>query len=222
MTQRTEETRAAGTSRLQVSSLAIGHRTVLHDNLSFDVSGGQILGVLGPSGCGKSTLLATIAGLIPALGGRVLVDGADVTDAPAHVRRCPMVFQEPLLFTHLDVLANVAYGMRRRGHPRAAANARAAELLDWADLSGLAHQRVDRLSGGQAQRVSLIRAIAAGPAVLLLDEPFSALDAPLRLRLAEEIRGMVAAHDIAAVHVTHDQAEAERLCSAILELRQPA
>ena len=205
-------------ARLRVQDLAIGYEHVLHEPLSFDVPPGQILAIVGPSGCGKSTLLATIAGLLPPHGGRVLIDGVDVTTWAVHRRHCPMVFQDPMLFAHLDVVGNVAYGLRRQGLPRGVARTRALELLDWAGLRSTESQRVENLSGGQAQRVSLIRAIAANPSVLLLDEPFSALDAPLRRRLADDIRQMVTDRGISAVHVTHDAEEAERMASSIIDL----
>ena len=212
---------ASGPPRLRGVGLAIGHQSVLHEHLDFDVPAGEILGVVGPSGCGKSTLLATIAGLVAPLSGRIDIDGTDVTNDPVHLRRCPMVFQDPLLFTNLDVADNIAYGLRRNGRSRAEARARADELLAWAGLAGIARQRVDTLSGGQAQRVALARALAAEPAVLLLDEPFSALDAPLRMRLAHDVRTAVAERGIAAVHVTHDRDEAQRMCARILELPMP-
>jgi ABC-type Fe3+/spermidine/putrescine transport system ATPase subunit len=206
------------TDRLRVSDLAIGYREPLHAHLTFHVGAGDVLGIVGPSGCGKSTLLATIAGLIEPLHGQIAIDGTDVTTSAAHTRRCPMVFQDPLLFTNLNVLDNVAYGARRHGASRAVARERAAELLQWVGLSSELRTRVDTLSGGQAQRVSLARALAAEPVVLLLDEPFSALDAPLRRRLADDVRQIVATRGLAAVHVTHDRDEADRMCTEILEL----
>ena len=206
------------TNRLRVRDLAIGYREPLHNHLTFEVAAGEVLGIVGPSGCGKSTLLATIAGLIEPLHGQIAIDGTDVTTSAAHTRRCPMVFQDPLLFTNLNVLDNVAYGARRRGASRATARERAAELLQWVGLSGERRAHVETLSGGQAQRVSLARALAADPVVLLLDEPFSALDAPLRRRLADDVRQIVTTRGLAAVHVTHDRDEADRMCTRILEL----
>mgnify|MGYP006275778611 CR=1 FL=1 len=207
--------------RLMVTDLAIGYQAPLHEHLTFSVGAGEVLGVVGPSGCGKSTLLATIAGLIEPLHGRITIDGTDVTAAPVHTRRCPMVFQDPMLFTNLDVLDNIAYGPRRHGASRTTARERAMELLTWAELSSVAHHRVDTLSGGQAQRVALARALAADPVVLLLDEPFSALDAPLRRRLALDVRQTIEARGLAAIHVTHDPDEATRMCTRIIELPAP-
>ncbi len=212
--------------RLQTQGLTTGYRAAdrhqrlirLQSDLELQVGAGQILGVTAPSGAGKSTLLATIAGLVPPVSGSVLVDGVDVTDRPVHQRRIAMVFQEPALFGHLDVLDNVAYGPRRHGLRKAAARVRAMDLLNWVGLADLAHRSVRTLSGGQAQRVALVRALAADPAVLLLDEPFSALDAPLRQRLGDELAQIVHARGVAALHVTHDPDEALRICDGVLEL----
>lgn len=212
--------------RLQTVDLATGYRTAdrhqnlipLQSGLDLQVEAGQILGVTAPSGAGKSTLLATIAGLVPPIAGRVLVDGVDVTDLPVHQRRIAMVFQEPALFGHLDVQDNVAYGLRRHGMRRAPARAGARELLAWVGLADLAGRSVRTLSGGQAQRVALVRALAADPAVLALDEPFSALDAPLRQRLGDELAQIVRERGVAAIHVTHDPDEALRICDGVLQL----
>ena len=196
---------------LACDQLIVGYKTPLHEPFSFTVEPGSVLAVVGPSGCGKSTLLATIAGITPALGGRVIIGGHDVTESPTHERRVAMVFQEPLLFPTMNVLDNVAYGPRRSGLSKVDARAKAEELLGWVDLAGLGDRPVDQLSGGQAQRVSLARALAAEPRVLLLDEPFSALDAPLRTRLAIDVLEAVRRAGIPAVHVTHDPAEADTM-----------
>jgi len=123
-----------------------------------------------------------------------------------------------LLFPHLSVLDNVLYGLRRQRIPRAAAGQRAEELLDWLDLGGYGDRSVDELSGGQAQRVALARALAPRPAVLLLDEPFSALDADLRSRLAADVAQMLRREGVSAIHVTHDAAEAEDMADAVLSM----
>ena len=196
---------------LACDQLIVGYKTPLHEPFSFTVEPGSVLAVVGPSGCGKSTLLATIAGITPALGGRVIIGGHEVTQSPTHERRVAMVFQEPLLFPTMNVRDNVAYGPRRAGLSKVAAREKAEELLGWVDLAGLGDRPVDQLSGGQAQRVSLARALAAAPRVLLLDEPFSALDAPLRTRLAIDVLEAVRRAGIPAVHVTHDPAEADTM-----------
>ena len=179
---------------------------------------GGILGILGVSGQGKSTLLKTLAGVTPPLAGRILIDGRDVTDTAIHERGIGFVFQEPLLFTHLSVIDNIAYGLRRHRVPRAQARERSAELLDWVGLAGLERRSVHELSGGQAQRVALARALAPEPAVMLLDEPFSALDTELRSRLVEEVSAMLRQRGCATVYVTHDPAEAEAMADSIVRL----
>ena len=196
---------------LTCENLTIGYESALGEPLTFTVPPGSVLAVVGPSGCGKSTLLSTIAGVIPARSGRVLINGVDVTQLPTHTRKVAMVFQEPLLFPTMTVRDNVAYGPRRSGASARDARSTAEELLSWVDLAGLGDRNVDQLSGGQAQRVSLARALAADPAVLCLDEPFSALDAPLRSRLAADVLALVRRTGIPAVHVTHDPDEAETM-----------
>lgn len=198
----------SNSSNLRVRDLQIGYEAPLHEPFTFTVEPGAVLAVVGPSGCGKSTLLATIAGLTAALSGSVEIAGRDVTHLPVHERRVGMVFQESLLFPHLSVRDNVAYGPRRRGVSRAEARSEADRLLAWVGLEGLGDRDVGQLSGGQAQRVSLARALAAEPAVLCLDEPFSALDAPLRARLAQDVLAIIARANIPAIHVTHDPDEA--------------
>ena len=208
-------------ARLATVDLAIGYEgEVLATGIDLDLQPAEILGVLGPSGSGKSTLLATLAGVLPAMGGSILVDGLDVTRAPIHRRGIGLVFQEPLLFAHLDVLGNVSYGLRRQGATRQQAHTRATELLDWLGLAGYAGRPVDELSGGQAQRVALARAIAPRPAVLLLDEPFSALDQDLRQRLASEVAVTLRHEGIAAIHVTHDPDEAAVVADRVVTMSQ--
>lgn len=193
---------------LSVQDLKIGYTSPLHAPFDFTVKPGTVMAVVGPSGCGKSTLLSTLAGITPPLGGLITIDGRDITTLPTHERKIAMVFQEPLLFPHLNVRDNVAYAGRRMGIPRTRARAEAERLLAWVGLEGFGDRDVSSLSGGQAQRVSLARALASEPEALLLDEPFSALDAPLRARLATDVLAIIAKADIPAVHVTHDPDEA--------------
>lgn len=209
------------TARLEASGLSIGYgTTVIADSIWLAVQPEEIVAILGPSGSGKSTLLATLAGITTALAGRILVDGSDVTDAPIHRRGIGMIFQEPLLFPHLDVADNVAYGLRRDGVSRAAARVRAAELLEWLGLGGYEGRPIDELSGGQAQRVAVARALAPRPSVLLLDEPFSALDLDLRQRLASEVAAALRHEGAAALHVTHDADEAATMADRVVTLNR--
>lgn len=205
---------------LQITDLSIGHAgrdDWRIDDIRLSVAPGEIVAVLGPSGCGKSTLLATIAGITPTLAGSIVLAGTDITTTPAHLRSVGMVFQEPLLFPNLDVAANVAYGLERHGVERRTARARAEELLAWVELGGYGSRRIDELSGGQAQRVALVRALAPEPTVMLLDEPFSALDVDLRTRLAGEVATLLRSRGLSAIHVTHDPAEAAAIADRVIQ-----
>lgn len=205
--------------RLEVRDLSLGYDgKVFLRGIDLSIDASEIVAILGPSGSGKSTLLSTIAGVVPADEGTILVDGRDVTHAPIHERGVGLIFQEPLLFPHLDVGRNVAYGLRRHGVGRTEAARRASELLTWLGLDRYESRRVNELSGGQAQRVALARALAPQPAVLGLDEPFSALDAELRQRLAVEVAAMIREAGVAAIHVTHDPREAETVADRVIEL----
>lgn len=194
---------------LTVTDLAIA-RAPRH-GITFEVPKGEIMAVLGPSGCGKSTLLATLVGALPAEAGSIHVNGKDVTTEPTYRRGIGIVFQEPLLFTHLDVARNIGYGIKGN-------QARIDELLHWLAIDELRHRPVTQLSGGQAQRVALARAIAPRPQVLLLDEPLSALDRDLRQRLAEDLRRILRSEGIAAVHVTHDEDEARIIADQVVHM----
>jgi putative spermidine/putrescine transport system ATP-binding protein len=183
-------------------------------DFTFDVAGEVADGVtvvLGPSGAGKSTLLRLLAGLVRpdagciVLGGRTLFD--ERTDVPAHRRNIGMVFQEYALFPHLDVAANVAYGLRARGIARATRDERVARTLAMLEIAPLAHERVDELSGGQRQRVALARALVIEPDALFLDEPLSALDPQTRERVRVELAALLADIAIPTLLVTHDEAD---------------
>ncbi len=184
---------------------------------TLDFPPGSVTALLGPSGCGKTTTLRLLAGLAaPDTGGRVLFDGQDVTRLPVEKRGIGMVFQGYALFPNRDVAGNIGYGLEVRGVPRATRDARIAEMLRMTQLDGLGARRVDQLSGGQRQRVALARALAPAPGLLLLDEPFGALDARLREALRAELAALLAALAVTAVFVTHDQAEAMALGSRLV------
>lgn len=206
-------------SLLEVHGLSIGYERPIATGIDLQIAPGEIIAVLGPSGSGKSTLLATLAGIIPTLAGQISIGGRDITQAPIQDRRIGLAFQEPLLFGHLDVLGNVAYGPRRQGASRSEARARALALLAWVGLEDLARRSVQQLSGGQAQRIALARALAADPLLLLLDEPFSALDADLRARLAIEVARGLRERGVGAIHVTHDVDEARMVADRILRIQ---
>jgi len=183
----------------------LGERTVLTD-VGFDVAAGELLTLVGPSGCGKSTLLRCLAGLLPLHAGSVRLAGRDVTDLPAEKRRVGLVFQDNALFGHLRVDRNVAFGLRDL--PRAERAERVAEVLELVGLGNMARRYPHQLSGGEQQRVAVARALAPSPAVVLLDEPFGALDEVFREELGWEIKSILAGRATAAILVTHDRHEA--------------
>ena len=185
------------------------------DNLTLSVAPGELLGLLGPSGCGKTTTLRMIGGLTPATAGHILVGGRDVTSLPPHKRDMGIVFQSYALFPHLDVAANVAFGLEMRGLKRADIAAKVGTVLELVHLGHLATRRPRELSGGQQQRVALARALVIEPAILLLDEPLSNLDAKLREEIRAEITDLQRRLGITTVFVTHDQAEALAMCDRI-------
>jgi putative spermidine/putrescine transport system ATP-binding protein len=183
-----------------------GATQVLHE-LSLAVAGGEFVSLLGPSGCGKTTLLRLVSGLVQADAGRIAVGGRDITALPAHRRRVGVVFQNYALFPHLNVAGNVAFGLRAQGASRDAP-ARVAEALRLVRMEGFADRPVTALSGGQQQRVAVARAIVVRPSLLLLDEPFSALDRKLRETMQVELKLLLRRLGITAIFVTHDQEEA--------------
>jgi thiamine transport system ATP-binding protein len=192
-----------------------GERVVLHD-VSLTVNDGEIVGLLGPSGCGKSTLLRVIAGLQPMETGVVRWDDEDLANVPAHARRFGFVFQDQQLFPHMDVAANVGFGLKMAHVAKPAITKRVGELLELVGLPGYEGRSVATLSGGEGQRVALARALAPQPRLLLLDEPFSALDRELHDRLAVEVRNLLRQLGVTAIHVTHDPDEAAVVCDRVI------
>jgi molybdate transport system ATP-binding protein len=195
-------------------------------DVDLEVADGEVLAVLGPNGAGKSTLLRVLAGLLAPEEVRIAVDG-EVWDAPdlhlpAHRRRLGMVFQDHLLFPHLSVLDNVAFGPRCRGVHRSRARAAAADWLARVGIAELGHRRPAQLSGGQAQRAALARALVGDPALLLLDEPLSALDARTRLTVRAELRRHLVAFGGSTVLVTHDPVDAMALAGRVVVVEDGA
>ena len=185
------------------------------EDVSLDIADGEFVTLLGPSGCGKTTLLRIVAGFERPSGGRVLLAGEDVTDRPAHRRATNMVFQRPTLFPHLDVFANVAFGLQVAGVGRDDQRTRVREALQLVRLEGYERRRSHELSGGQMQRIALARALVNRPKVLLLDEPLSALDLKIRLDMEVELRRVHRETGATFVYVTHDQREAMALSDRI-------
>ncbi|MEO5795457.1 MAG: ABC transporter ATP-binding protein [Rhodoferax sp.] len=191
---------------------------LLADDLSLQVAEGEIVALLGPSGSGKSTLLKIAAGLEAAEAGSVWFDSKDISRQPPERRGFALMFQDFALFPHLDVRDNVAFGLVEQRVAKAQARQRAEALLERFGLSSHARHRVWTLSGGEQQRVALARALITAPRALLLDEPFSALDAALRLDLQAEFRQRIFDAGMATVLVTHDAAEAKAMATRGLRL----
>lgn len=177
-------------------------------DIHFQVPPGALLTLLGPSGCGKSTLLRVIAGFVGASEGNVLLDGVDVADVPPFQRETAMVFQNYALFPHMTITQNVMFGLQMRKVPKPQARERAMQALEMVKLSHLADRVPGQLSGGQQQRAALARALVTDPKVLLLDEPFGALDKNLREEMQVELRKLQQSVGVTTVCVTHDQQEA--------------
>jgi len=189
------------------------------DDVSLAVARGAMLALLGPSGSGKTTTLRLLAGFETPDGGRVVVDGEDVTGLAPVARRIGMVFQHYALFPHLDVGENVAFGLESLGVRGEELAQRVARALALVDLAGFERRRIAQLSGGQQQRVALARALAPEPRVLLLDEPLSNLDPTLRERTRRELRDLLRRLGITTVLVTHEQDEAFELGDQVAVLR---
>ncbi len=211
-------------TKLQIKNLCLkrgegrGEQRVLN-GLSLEVGADEILGLIGPSGCGKTSLLYALAGVLPLESGELIWEGSDLAGIPVHKRNFGMLFQDHLLFPHKTVEENIAFGLkaslpkissagiRDYRKVKSEIKKRVAELLELLELGGMGKRRIQSLSGGQAQRVSLGRTLAPNPRLLLLDEPLAALDPTLRDVLSREIRQTIKGQKIPAIYVTHDLRE---------------
>ncbi|MFB4262969.1 ABC transporter ATP-binding protein [Nonomuraea sp. GTA35] len=196
-----------GRLRLNGVRKVLGGKEVV-SAVDLETEPGEFLTLLGPSGCGKTTTLNMIAGHLTADGGLIEVDGRDITAVPPHRRSMGMVFQSYALFPHLTIADNVAFGLRMRKVGAAERRRRVADMLELVGLDGMAERHPRQLSGGQQQRAALARALVVQPDLLLLDEPFSNLDAQLRVRLRDEVAALQRRIGTTAILVTHDQEEA--------------
>ena len=177
-------------------------------SLDLSVGEGETLSLVGPSGCGKTTALNLVAGIIEPESGSVCIDGEDITRLPAWKRNISVVFQDLALFPHLDVGGNIAYGLFIRGVPKKERRLIVEQTLEIVRLQGYAGRHIDTLSGGQRQRVAIARALASSPRLLLLDEPFSSLDAPLRKNLHNDFLEIRSHSKAPCIFITHDREEA--------------
>ena len=207
--------------RIDINAISkrFGDFTALED-VTLEVPEGSLTALLGPSGSGKSTLLRIIAGLEGPDTGSILIDGDDVTDARPQDRCIGFVFQHYAPFAHMSVWENVAFGLRIRKKPKAEIRKRVDELLTLVGLTTWSDRRPDQLSGGQRQRMALARALAVEPRVLLLDEPFGALDATVRAELRQWLRRLHDEQGVTTVLVTHDQEEAMEVADRIAVMHE--
>ena len=185
------------------------------DNVTLEVRGGELIALLGPSGCGKSTLLRIVAGFLSQMSGKVVMGQSVVDHLPPNRREVGIVFQNYALFPHMTVAENIAYGLDARGETKAVQRERVQEMLATVRMEAFADRKPRQLSGGQQQRVALARALAVRPRILLLDEPFAALDKNLRLDMQIEIKRLQQQFGLTAILVTHDQDEAMAIADRI-------
>jgi len=195
-------------SLLRVESLKLKLRNFELRDISFEVERGEHFAIVGPTGSGKSLLLETIAGIYSPNSGRIIIDGTDVTATPPEKRGVGIVYQDCMLFPHMSVYDNIAYGLRMRRVDRESIRERVRELSEMLGIEKLLDRRPSTLSGGEKQRVAIARALAVKPKIMLLDEPFSALDAETRVRLRDSIFRILRKEGVAVVHVTHIEDDA--------------
>lgn len=194
-------------------------QTVAVPNLNLDIKEGELIALLGPSGCGKTTSMRAIAGLLTPSGGRIMIDGRDVTRTPANKRGIGLVFQSYALFPHLSAFENVAFGLRLKKMAAAEIRRKTEAGIATVGLTGFETRKPAEMSGGQQQRLALARSLVMEPKVLLLDEPLSNLDARLRLEMRNELQRVQKQTGITMVFVTHDQSEALALADRIVLMK---
>jgi thiamine transport system ATP-binding protein len=206
---------------LEIKNITVNYESrPLFTNLSLTIQRGEIVALTGPSGSGKTTLLRCIAGLEVMDAGTILLNNNDITNRPAHKRQIGLVFQDNQLFPHLNVSQNVGYSLKIQRVAKQTIVTKVHEALELVGLSHLADRSITNLSGGEAKRIAVARALVAEPEVLLLDEPLNGLDSELHSRLLEDLRALLTARGTTTLHVTHDHAEAATIAYRVLDLRQ--
>ena len=193
--------------------------TPVLQNLSIYIGAGEIVALTGPSGSGKTTLLRCIAGLEVVESGTILLSGEEITSKPAHLRRIGLVFQDNQLFPHLNVAKNISYSLMIQGTKQKLIDEKVAEVLELVGLTHLSQREVFKLSGGEAKRIAVARALVAQPKVLLLDEPLNGLDKELHARLLADLGTLLRLRGTTTLHVTHDQDEANAIADRVLDIR---
>lgn len=208
---------------LDVRNLTVNYESIpVLKNLSIYIERGEIVALTGPSGSGKTTLLRCIAGLESVDSGSIWINGEEITRRPAHLRRIGLVFQDNQLFPHLNVADNIAYSLKLQRVAKNERNYKVAEALELVGLAHLAKREIVRLSGGEAKRIAVARALVAQPEVLLLDEPLTGLDGELHDRLLDDLGSLLRSRATTTLHVTHDHAEASALADRVLDIRELA
>lgn len=211
------------TSGLAVAAISLRFHDATEnvlDRVSLEVAPREIVAILGPSGSGKSSLLRVIAGLTPPTAGAILLNGHDITHMPAHRRNIGMVFQKGELFPHMNVAQNIGYSLRIKKVDRREIAKRVSELLVLVQLPDFENRSVNTLSGGEATRVALARALASSPSLLLLDEPLTGLDKDLHDSLVIELHETLKRAGVTTILVTHDPHEAEQIADRVVQLSE--
>ena len=193
--------------------------TSVLQNLSIYIGAGEIVALTGPSGSGKTTLLRCIAGLEVVESGTILLSGEEITSKPAHLRRIGLVFQDNQLFPHLNVAKNISYSLMIQGTRQKLIDEKVTEVHELVGLTHLSKREVFKLSGGEAKRIAVARALVAQPKVLLLDEPLNGLDKELHARLLADLGTLLRLRGTTTLHVTHDQDEANAIADRVLDIR---
>ena len=193
--------------------------TPVLQNLSIYIGSGEVVALTGPSGSGKTTLLRCIAGLEVVESGTILLSGEEITSKPAHLRRIGLVFQDNQLFPHLNVAKNISYSLMIQGTRQKLIDEKVTEVLELVGLTHLSKREVFKLSGGEAKRIAVARALVAQPKVLLLDEPLNGLDKELHARLLADLGTLLRLRGTTTLHVTHDQDEANAIADRVLDIR---
>lgn len=216
-----QEASAETAHDLQICGVSKQYGTVpVLDTIDLQVKAGEFIAIMGPSGCGKTTLLRILAGLESMTAGEIWFQGKDITHLPVHQRHTPMVWQSFALFPHLNVEQNIAFGLTLRAHRKPEVQQKVREVVAMLHLDPLLKRRISQLSGGQKQRVAIARALITEPKVLLLDEPMSALDPHLRVRMQGELKRLQQSLGISFIYVTHNQNEAFSMADRVVVMNQ--
>ena len=205
--------------KLQGIAKRFGCQSILQD-IHLTIRSGEFVAIMGPSGCGKTTLLRSIAGLETLSAGKIVWRGQDITGLPVHQRRIPMVWQNFALFPHLKVRQNISFGLTLKPHRKADVRRRVEAAAAMVQLTECLDRRIDQLSGGQKQRVAIARALVTQPQILLLDEPMSALDTHLRVRMQGELKRLQQSLGLSFIYVTHNQNEAFAMADRVVVMNQ--